>query len=183
MDSIKIGNLISRTASKNSDLLAKPVSRYLSEHKDLDQFLGVVEIDSIISDTTSFCEAYKVTSAQAGNCVILKGVKNGQEIYTACLVLASTKADVNGVIKKHLDAQKLSFAPPDEAVKLTKMEFEAITPIGLPEDWVILIDSKVIETENIIIGSGIRKSKILIKGKALLSIKNAQIIKDIAKMR
>jgi len=61
--------------------------------------------------------------------------------YAACVVLATTRADVNGVVRHRLGARKASFAPMDDAVRLSGMEYGGITPIGLPADWPVLIDA------------------------------------------
>jgi hypothetical protein len=50
-----------------------------------------------------------------------------REWFAACLVLATTRADVNGIVRKHLGARKISFAPMDNAVSLTGMEYGGIT--------------------------------------------------------
>ena len=84
------------------------------------------------------------------------------------LVLATMRADINGVVRRHLDVRKISFAPQDEAVELTGMEFGGITPIGLPEGWPILIDPAVVAAETVVIGSGIRGSKLLVPAADLL---------------
>jgi len=87
-----------------------------------------------------------------------------------------TRADVNGIVRKHLGARKISFAPMDSAVSLTGMEHGGITPVGLPEDWAILIDTNVIGRERVIIGSGIRGSKILAATDVLASLPNAEVL-------
>ncbi|MER6792382.1 YbaK/EbsC family protein, partial [Amycolatopsis mediterranei] len=90
-------------------------------------------------------------------------------------------ADVNGVIKRRLDVRKASFAPMDEAVSLTGMEYGGITPVGLPADWPILLDRRVADAPELVIGSGIRGSKLLISGAALAALPGAEIIEDLAR--
>jgi prolyl-tRNA editing enzyme YbaK/EbsC (Cys-tRNA(Pro) deacylase) len=104
--------------------------------------------------------------------------KRGERVwYAACLVLATTRADINGIVRKQLDAKKLSFAPIDKAVALSQMEYGGITPIGLPADWPILVDENVAKVERAVIGSGIRGSKLLVTGKLLASLPNSTIMK------
>jgi prolyl-tRNA editing enzyme YbaK/EbsC (Cys-tRNA(Pro) deacylase) len=98
----------------------------------------------------------------------------------ACLVLATTRADVNGVARRWLDVRKISFAPMDDAVAMTGMEYGGITPIGLPADWPILIDSRVIERPAIVIGSGVRRSKIVLPGQAMGQYPGANVIEGLA---
>ena len=111
----------------------------------VDQVL-VAPIDAELADTAAFCEAYGVALDESANCVIVAGRRGEVTRYAACVVLATTRADVNGVVRKLLDARKASFAPMDDAVELTGMEYGGITPIGLPADWPILVDARVVAT-------------------------------------
>lgn len=97
------------------------------------------------------------------------------------MILATTRADVNGVIKRRLDVRKASFAPMDEAVSLTGMEYGGITPVGLPAEWPILIDQRVADEPELVIGSGIRGGKLLIPGSVLASLPGAEVIDGLAR--
>ncbi len=92
------------------------------------------------------------------------------------MILATDYADINGVVRRALDARKISFAPMEEATSLTGMGFGGINPIGLPVDWPILVDEKVAALDKAIIGSGLRKSKLLVSGTLLASLPGAQVI-------
>jgi prolyl-tRNA editing enzyme YbaK/EbsC (Cys-tRNA(Pro) deacylase) len=96
--------------------------------------------------------------------------------YAACVVLATTRADINGIVRKHLGARKISFASMDIAVTLSGMEYGGITPVGLPNDWPILVDVNVIDRERVIVGSGIRGSKLLLAPEVLASPPNAEVL-------
>ena len=102
-------------------------------------------IDPELADTAAFCARYGVALEDSANCVVIAGRRGGETRYAACVVLATTRADVNGVVRRRLDARKASFAPMDDAVALTGMEYGGITPIGLPADWPILVDAAVLE--------------------------------------
>src|SRR5262245_45710792 len=105
--------------------------------------LGVAEIDPDLADTAQFCEAYGSPLDASANCVVVAGKRSGAERFAACLVLATTRADVNGVVRRRLDVRKASFAPMDTAVELTGMAYGGITPFGLPDGWPLLIDTAV----------------------------------------
>jgi prolyl-tRNA editing enzyme YbaK/EbsC (Cys-tRNA(Pro) deacylase) len=90
------------------------------------------------------------------------------------MVLATMRADVNGVIRRELDVRKCSFAPMEEAVALTGMEYGGITPIGLPSDWEILVDKAVVAAGEVVVGSGLRRSKMLLPATALLDLPSAR---------
>lgn len=179
---IKLGNLNFIPATEHPELLAKKVSEALSILSDKD-IVGVTEIDPNLSDTAAFCEHYKVGMGQAANCVILEAKKADKNWFAACLVLGNTRADVNGVARRTLDARRVSFAQMEQAVAQTEMEYGAITPIGLPGNWPILIDKALADSEHVIIGSGIRGSKLAVTGKFLASLPNVAVIGGLAQAR
>lgn len=159
-------------ATDRTDLLAEPVARAV-------QGLGgveVAEIDPELADTAAFCERYGVTLDESANCVVVAAKRGGETRYAACMVLATMRVDVNGVVRKHLDARKASFAPMAEAVELTGMEYGGITPLGLPADWPILVDTNVAEHHKVVIGSGVRRSKLAIAGTTLAGLKGAEVL-------
>ncbi len=96
------------------------------------------------------------------------------------MVLATTRADVNGVVRRRLGARKASFAAMDDAVRLTGMEYGGITPIGLPADWPILIDGAVLRREVVVIGSGVRRSKLALPATSLAELPGAEVIEGLA---
>lgn len=151
--------------------------------------VGVAEIDPTLSDTAAFCEKYQVGLGESANCVILKAKKSdpaggeAQVQYVACVILATTRADVNGLVRDVIGTKKISFAPMEEAVEGSKMEFGAITPVGLPASWPILIDKAVAEAPALIIGSGVRKSKLLVSGKFLASLPNVQVLEGLGQAK
>lgn len=155
------------------DLLAEPVARAVRELKEE---VRVAEIDAELADTAAFCDRYGVAMDASANCVVVAGRRGGEVRYAACMVLATTRADVNGVIRKHLDARKISFASMDDAVSLTGMEYGGITPLGLPEGWPILVDSRVAAHPEVVIGSGVRRSKLALQGAALAGLKTAEVL-------
>ena len=180
-----MGTLKLEPALSRLDLLAAPVAAALEVWPadapiDGDQVL-VAPIDGDLADTAAFCEAYGVGLEESANCVIVAGRRGEVTRYAACVVLATTRADVNGAVRRLLDARKASFAPMDDAVRLTGMEYGGITPIGLPKDWPVLVDARVIAMPHVVIGSGVRHSKIAIAGPALGALPGAQVIEGLAR--
>ena len=170
-----MGQLETTPALDRPDLLADPVAKALTE-LDLADSVWVAEIDPGLADTAAFCERYGVAPAESANCVVVTGRRDGQPRYAACLVLATTRADVNGLARRQLDVRKASFAPMDEAVSLTGMEYGGITPIGLPAGWPVLIDAAVAAAPMVVVGSGLRCSKLAVTGAALASLPGAQVL-------
>ncbi len=96
-------------------------------------------------------------------------------------MLATTRVDVNGLAKRHLGASKISFASMDAATAASAMEFGGITPVGLPRDWPILVDGAVAAAERVIVGSGVRRSKISLPGSALAELPNAIVLASLGR--
>ncbi|MBM6400946.1 YbaK/EbsC family protein [Phycicoccus sonneratiae] len=136
----------------------------------------VAPIDADLADTAAFCAAYDVALGASANCVVVAGRRGGVTTHAAVMVLATHRADVNGVVRRHLDVRKISFAPMDEAVGLTGMEYGGITPVGLPADWPVLVDEAVVAAGEVVVGSGLRRSKLLLTGEDLLRLPGAQAL-------
>ena len=156
-------------------LLAAPVTAALKGLPGAEE-VEVAEIDPALADTAAFCEHYGVPPTESANCVVVAARRGGQTSYAACMVAAATRADVNGLVRRHLDARKASFAPVEAVTAATGMEYGGITPIGLPEGWPVLVDEAVAKTDMVVIGSGIRGSKLRLPGRLLASLPAAQVL-------
>jgi prolyl-tRNA editing enzyme YbaK/EbsC (Cys-tRNA(Pro) deacylase) len=164
-------------ALDRSDLLAAPVSAALAALGDDAASVHVAEIDPDLADTPAFCETYEVPLDISANCVVLAAKRSGGASgLAACLVLATTRADVNGLARRTLEARKASFASMDQAVAATGMEYGGITPIGLPPDWPLLVDAAVAAADQAVVGSGVRRSKLLLPGALLAELPGAQVL-------
>ncbi len=173
-----LGKLVTELALDRPDLLADPVRAALREWDGpvpVSEVL-VAAIDPDLADTAAFCEAYDVGPDVSANCVVVAGKREGEVRYAACLVLATTRADVNTTARKLLDVRKASFASMAEAVALTGMEYGGITPVGLPPQWPVYVDSAVAALPTVVIGSGIRGSKIVLPGGALAGLPTASVV-------
>jgi prolyl-tRNA editing enzyme YbaK/EbsC (Cys-tRNA(Pro) deacylase) len=172
------GTLRVEPAAERPDLLGEPVAKALQAMPERDR-VGVAPIDPDLADTAAFCQAYGSPLEASANCVVVAGKRAGEERFAACLVLATTRADVNGIVRRRLDVRKASFAPTDRAVELTGMAYGGITPIGLPDGWPLLIDSVVAALPELVVGSGIRGSKLLVPGPVLAALPNAEVIEGL----
>lgn len=176
-----VGRLDLRLALDAPELLAAPVADAVAA---LDSALAaqirVAPIDATLADTAEFCEAYGITLEASANCIVVAGKRGDTVSYAACVVLATTRADVNGAVRKLLGARRASFAPMDEATSLTGMEYGGITPIGLPADWRVLVDSRVLDVDAAIVGAGIRGAKIELPGALFVSLPGVEVIDDLA---
>ncbi len=188
-----MGRLVVVPAASRTDLLAPPVARALAVlaangagpggpgGPGGENVAGVAEIDPALADTTAFCERYGVSPAESANCVVITGRREGQARYAACVVLATTRADVNGAARRALDVRKASFALVADAVAATGMEYGGITPVGLPGDWPILVDAQVAATPRVVVGSGVRRSKLTLPGSLLAHLPGAVVIEGLGR--
>src|SRR5216683_6026776 len=169
---MSIGNLDTVAALGRPDLLAPNVAAALAAADGTlpADAIGVAEIDPGLADTAAFCERYDVALGESANCVVVTGRRDGEPRFAACVVLATTRADVNGLARRRLDVRKASFAPTELAVAETGMEYGGITPVGLPPGWPVLIDAAVAAAPLVVVGSGVRRSKLVLPGVALAAL-------------
>ena len=178
-DALTLGLLSTERAADRPDLLATPVVQALAALDGADA-VYVAPIDPELADTAAFCAAYDVAPAASANCVVVSGKRAGEQRWAAAVVLATTRADVNGVVRRLLDVRKVSFAAMADAVEVTGMQYGGITPVGLPAGWPIFVDAAVAAAGPVVIGSGIRGSKIVIDGAALGRLPGAQVVEGLA---
>ena len=138
--------------------------------------VGVVDIDPDLADTAAMSEAYDIPMTAGGNCVVVSGSRAGDERIAACVVRADTRADVNTLVRKMLDVRKASFLSMERAVEETGMEYGGITPLGLPEGWRVLVHDALLDEAVVVIGSGVRRSKLLVPGRVLADLPGAEVV-------
>lgn len=161
-------------AAAHLDLVAAPTAAAVAT---LGVELWVAAIDAALADTAAFCEAYAVAEEDSANCVVVEGRRGETTTLAAVMISASDRADINKTVRKHLGVRKISFASMDTATDATGMEYGGITPIGIPAGWPLLVDAKAAATERwLIVGSGIRGSKIAIRGTDLAALPGAEVL-------
>jgi prolyl-tRNA editing enzyme YbaK/EbsC (Cys-tRNA(Pro) deacylase) len=175
MTAPSLGTLTGLPVTTHPELLAPPVSAALGGWEHADD-AGVAEIDPDLADTAACSEAYDLPLAAGANCVVVSGRRGGEERVAACVVPADRRADVNNLVKRMLDVRKASFLAMDRAVAESGMEYGGITPLGLPDDWRVLVDESLLEVDVVIIGSGVRRSKILLPGRLLGRLPRAEVV-------
>ena len=180
MDLPRIGSLTATPALERADLLGPTVRAALEQWTHAGQ-VGVVEIDPALADTAAMTEAYDVPLTASANCVVVSGRRAGEERVAACVVRADTRADVNNLVKRTLDVRKATFLAMERAVEETGMQYGGITPVGLPPGWRVLVDAACLDIDVAIIGSGVRRSKLLLPGPRLADLPATEVLTDLGR--
>lgn len=136
----------------------------------------VAVIDPHLADTVAFCAAHDVDPSAGANCVVVEGRRGEVATTAAVLVLASDRADINGVVRRHLGARKISFADQETTERESAMVRGGITPIGLPPQWRLLIDERVLARGRVLVGGGVRGAKIIVEAAELAAQPGAESI-------
>ena len=177
-----VGSLQPVPALDHLNLLAPPVARALTALAERGVATAssalVVAIDPELADTEVMTREFGMDLALSSNCILVAGKRAGEERIAACVVRATTNADINHVVKKRLDVRKASFWPQDRAVEASGMEYGGITPVGVPSSWRLLIDSACASGWSCI-GSGLRCSKLFVTGEILSALPGAEIVEGL----
>jgi len=171
----RLGSLEPLPVRAHPELLAPSVAEALEGWPHRDD-IAVVAIDPEYADTAAMSERYAVPMADGANCVVVMGKRDGAERVAACVVRADTLADVNNLVKRTLDVCKASFLPLNRAVTESGMEYGGITPLGLPDGWRVLVDQACLEIPTAVIGSGVRRSKLLVPGRLLGELPGGEVL-------
>ncbi|WP_347352014.1 YbaK/EbsC family protein [Intrasporangium sp.] len=166
------GNLTWLPAAEHPALLAPPVARALGQVPGA----RVAQIDASLADTAAFCQAYDVAPEASANCVVVEGRRGEITTLAAVMVLATDRADINRTVRKHLGVRRISFADQARAEQLTGMQQGGITPVGLPDDWPVLVDEHVASAGLVVIGAGVRGAKLLLDGADLTRLPRARVL-------
>ncbi len=135
----------------------------------------IVEIDPAYADTAQFCERYGFPLEQSANTIIVGGKKEPRQ-YAACVVRATTRLDVNHVVRKLMGVPRLSFATAEETMALTGMLIGGVTVFALPDGVPIYVDEGLMPLPYVILGGGSRSTKVKIAPEIFTRLPGAAII-------
>ncbi len=159
-----------------------PQERVVAHLRQLGADHEIVPCDPALADTAAFCEAYGYSPDDSANTIIVVG-KGENPRPVACVVLATTRLDVNGLVRRRLEVRKASFASAQETMQLTGMEIGGVTAFALPAELPIWVDAAVMARERIILGGGSRAIKVLTAPSTLAMLDNVTVIDDLARVR
>lgn len=135
--------------------------------------------DPELADTARFCEAYGIPLERSANAILVASRK--PEGHNAvCVVLATTRLDVNGAVRRKLDVRKVSFAPGDLTRDLTGQEIGGVTIFGLPDGLPVWLDARVMEPDWVVVGAGSRTAKIKLDPSQLRGLAGFEVVEDLA---
>jgi prolyl-tRNA editing enzyme YbaK/EbsC (Cys-tRNA(Pro) deacylase) len=129
----------------------------------------VVTIDPAHADTAVFCAEYGFGLDISANCLLVAS-RDAPPVIAACLVLATTRLDVNRTVRGLMGVRKLSFAPAELTLERTGMQLGGVTPFGLDASIPLFIDARIMTCDQVIVGGGSRSVKLLVAPEALTSI-------------
>lgn len=138
----------------------------------------VISIDPEFADTAVFCEKYGYPADQSANTIIVASKKEPKK-FSACVVLATTRLDVNRCVRKLMGVSRASFATAEEMMKLTGMEVGGVTPFSLPESVPLYVDQRIMELDWVILGGGSRNWKLKISPEIFQKLA-AETVADLA---
>jgi prolyl-tRNA editing enzyme YbaK/EbsC (Cys-tRNA(Pro) deacylase) len=143
--------------------------------RDLGVPYEVIPIDPAYADTAAFCERYGFPADHAGNTIVVASKKDPRQ-YAACVVLATTRLDVNHAVRRLLGVSKLSFASAEETQALTGMLIGGVTVFALPDHLPIYVDAKLMALDYLILGGGSRSWKIKTSPEVLRRLPNGRVV-------
>jgi prolyl-tRNA editing enzyme YbaK/EbsC (Cys-tRNA(Pro) deacylase) len=142
----------------------------------------VAEIDPAFANGTDVCAKYGIDPSAGANCLVVQASRGQTKTLATCLVPVGYRYDMSGVVRRQMNARQVSVAPLELVLQMSQMEFGSITPIGLPNDWLTFIDPLVLVNERIVIGGGLKKSKLSIPSVALTRLPGAQKLEGLARL-
>lgn len=141
----------------------------------------VLACDPNLADTAAFCEHYGFTLEQAANTILVASRKTEPTRYALCVVLGTTRLDVNKKVCELLGVKRASFADAETTRELTGMEIGGVVAIGTNPEIPVYIDSLVLEQEKVVMGGGNRTSKVTLNPKELLKLPAVKTVEKLAK--
>jgi prolyl-tRNA editing enzyme YbaK/EbsC (Cys-tRNA(Pro) deacylase) len=138
--------------------------------------------DPEAADTATFCLRYGVAPEDSANTIVV-AAKQDPRRYVACVLLATTRLDVNRAVCRFLGVRRASFADADETRAVTGMLIGGVTPFGLPGALPVLVDARVLDRPRVVVGGGSRSLKLRIDPAGLARLPSATVVDGLAVLR
>ena len=160
--------------------MRNPIEQQVIDHLDtLGATYEVIDCDPALADTAAFCEHYGYSPEISANAIVIAS-RRPPGRSCVCLGLATTRLDVNRVVKGLLEVSKLSFASAEATIEATGMEIGGVTPFGLPEGLPIYVDGRIPLLDRCIVGGGSRSIKLIVDPTVFLDMPGVEVIEGLA---
>ena len=175
--------LIFQPVLDHPDLVAPSVLKAVQNWggKTAPEEIKVAEIDPALCGGNDLFAHYNLDPLEGANCLVVEAKRGESKTLCACLAPVGYKMDLGGVLRKHVNARIVSMAPLDLVLQATQMEHGSVTPVGLPLDWRIFIDSHLKNSPRLIVGGGLKKSKLQLPLEALLELPQAEMLEGLGR--
>ena len=157
-----------------------PVAQLVADTLDaLEVDHELLDCDPDLADTAAFCAHYGYPYDRSANTIVVMS-KRPKGLHSASIVLADSRLDVNRTVCQLMGVKKASFADPEVTAELTGMIMGGVTPFGLPADFPVYVDSRVMGRDWVILGGGSRSYKVRVAPEVFTLMGNAEIVEDLA---
>ncbi len=160
-----------------------PHDAVVAHLRELDVDHEIVPCDPALADTAAFCAAYGYAPDDSANTIVVAGrptATRPDPPRAACVVLATTRLDVNRTVRRRLGVKKASFADAAATEAITGMTVGGVTPFGLPAGLALWIDAAVLARPRVVVGGGSRQWKVLCPPASLLAVPGAEVVDGLA---
>ncbi|WP_205787071.1 YbaK/EbsC family protein [Specibacter cremeus] len=164
--------MTSQEAPQLHPAVADALTRHGLEHR-------VVACPADLADTAEFCEHFGIALEQAANTILVTSKKADPPSYALCVVLGTTRLDVNSAVRRRMGVKRASFADADTTTELTGMLIGGVTAVGI-DSLPIYVDAAVLAQEEVVMGGGNRTSKIFLDPGELVKLPRVEIVEDLA---
>ena len=142
----------------------------------------VLDCDPAFADTASFCARYGIDPGDSAN-AILVATRREPKVHALCLVLATTRLDVNHAVADLMGVKKLSFASGEETAQLTGMVLGGVTPFAIPQSLPLYVDARVVRRPTVIVGGGSRAKKVRVDPEIFTRLPGCRVVEGLAMER
>ena len=138
-----------------------------------------IAIDPQYGDTADFCAQYGYDLPHSANTIIVAS-KRGAAAFSACIVRASDRLDVNRRVRHLMGVSRASFASAEETMELTGMMIGGVTALALPDGLPIYACERLLEMDYIILGAGSRSGKVKMPPHELSKLPGLEFVEELS---
>ena len=139
----------------------------------------VLACDPALADTAAFCAHYGFALEDAANTILVTSKKVEPPLLALCVVLGTTRLDVNRTVRERLGVRRASFADAEVTRERTGMEIGGVTAFGV-EHLPLWIDAAVLGRDRVVMGGGNRSSKLVLDPRELLKLPGVEVVDGLA---